>query len=220
MVQLRCVSFWERLLIPPFVFFFQKLYPFAAVNDPGSPVAAAAGGCILVRRRALREAGGIGAIHGELIDDVALARAVAGRPGGGRIWLGLAGATHSLRRSSGLRDLWNMVARTADTQLRHSLLLLICTLAGMVIAYLAPPTALMAGLLADDSSLIGLGGLALGAMALAYLPTLRLYGLAGYRSLTLPLAALLFAAMTVDSAIRYRRGAGGQWKGRVLKPGA
>jgi hopene-associated glycosyltransferase HpnB len=144
MVQLRCVNFWERLLIPPFVFFFQKLYPFAAVNDPGSPVAAAAGGCILVRRRALRQAGGIGAIRGELIDDVALARAVAGRPGGGRIWLGLAGATHSLRRSSGLRDLWNMVARTAEPS-GHSLLLLICTLVGMVIAYLAPPVALICG---------------------------------------------------------------------------
>jgi hypothetical protein len=113
-----------------------------------------------------------------------------------------------------------MVARTADTQLRHSLLLLICTLVGMVIAYLAPPVALIAGLLADDSSLIALGGLALAAMTLAYLPTLRLYRLAGYRSLTLPLAALLFVAMTVDSAVRYRRGAGGLWKGRVLKPEA
>ena len=129
MVRLRCASFWERLLIPPFVFFFQKLYPFPAVNDPGSPVAAAAGGCILVRRQALRAAGGIEAIRGELIDDVALARAVADRPGGGRIWLGLGDATRSLRRYAGLGDVWDMVARTADTQLRHSSLLLVCTLA-------------------------------------------------------------------------------------------
>ncbi len=220
MVRLCCAGFWERLLIPPFVFFFQKLYPFPAVNDPGSPVAAAAGGCILVRRQALREGGGIEAIRGELIDDVALARAVADRPGGGRIWLGLSQATCSLRRCPGLRDVWNMVARTADTQLRHSSLLLICTLLGMVIAYLAPPLGLIVGLAADDPWLIGLGGLALAAMAMAYLPTLRLYGLGGGRILTLPVAAVLFVAMTVDSAVRHRRGIGGRWKGRVLTPEA
>jgi hopene-associated glycosyltransferase HpnB len=215
MVRLYCANFWERLLIPPFVFFFQKLYPFPAVNDPGSPVAAAAGGCILVRRRALRAAGGIQAIRGELIDDVALARAVAKCPGGGRIWLGLGEATRSLRRCAGLGDVWNMVARTADAQLRHSTLLLICTLLGLVIAYLAPPLALAVGLARDDPWLIGLGGLGLAAMAVAYLPTLRLYGLSGSRILTLPVAALLFAAMTVDSALRHRRGTGGRWKGRV-----
>jgi hopene-associated glycosyltransferase HpnB len=220
MVRLRCTNFWERLLIPPFVFFFQKLYPFPAVNDPGSPVAAAAGGCILVRRRALRAAGGIEAIHGELIDDVALARLIAGRPGGGRIWLGLGEATRSLRRCTRLADVWNTVARTADTQLKHSPLLLICTLVGMLIAYLAPPLALLVGLLADDSWLLGLGLLATAAMAVAYLPTLRFYGLGGGRFLTLPLAAILFTAMTIDSAIRHRRGAGAVWKGRVLKPEA
>ncbi len=218
MVRLHCAHFWERLLIPPFVFFFQKLYPFPAVNDPGSPVAAAAGGCILVRRRALRAAGGIKAIQGELIDDVALARLVADRPGGGRIWLGLGEATRSLRRYTRLADVWNMVARTADTQLRHSLLLLVLTLVGMVLAYLAPPLALIVGL-ADDSWLLGLGGLASAAMAVAYLPTLRFYGLGGGRILMLPVAAILFAAMTVDSALRHRRGAGGLWKGRVLTRG-
>jgi hopene-associated glycosyltransferase HpnB len=216
MVRLRCANFWEHLLIPPFVFFFQKLYPFPAVNDPGSPVAAAAGGCMLVRRRALRAAGGIEAIHGELIDDVALARLVANRPGGGRIWLGLGEATCSLRRHATLADLWNMVARTADTQLRHSPLLLIYTLGGMLVAYQVPPLALIEGLVADDTWLIGLGGLATAAMAVAYLPTLRFYNLGGGWILMLPVAAMLFAAMTVDSAIRYRRGAGGLWKGRVL----
>ncbi|MBV8442440.1 MAG: glycosyltransferase, partial [Hyphomicrobiales bacterium] len=35
MVKLRCESPAERWLVPAFVFFFQKLYPFAWVNDPG-----------------------------------------------------------------------------------------------------------------------------------------------------------------------------------------
>jgi hopene-associated glycosyltransferase HpnB len=220
LVRLRCVSFWERLLIPPFVFFFQKLYPFAAVNDPGSRMAAAAGGCMLVRRQALREAGGIEAVRGELIDDVALARRVKHRPGGGRIWLGLDDRTRSLRPYHRLGDIWAMVARTADTQLRHSLLLLVGTLLGLTVTYLVPPLALLVGLAAREPWLAGLGLLALAGMALAYLPTLRLYGLGTGWALTLPVAALLFAAMTVDSALQYRRGAGGRWKGRVLTPEA
>ena len=220
MVRLRCARFWERLLIPPFVFFFQKLYPFAAVNDPGSRAAAAAGGCMLMRRQALREAGGIEAIRGELIDDVALARAIKHRPGGGRIWLGLGRTTRSLRPYACLGDVWAMVARTADTQLGHSLLLLAGTLLGLAIAYLGPPLALLAGLTEGDPWLAGLGALGLAGMVVAFLPTLRLYELAPGWSLTLPVAALLFAAMTVDSAIQYRRGAGGRWKGRVLTPEA
>jgi hypothetical protein len=113
MVRLRCATFWERLLIPPFVFFFQKLYPFGAVNNPARSTAAAAGGCMLVRRRALAEAGGIEAVRSELIDDVALARAIKRRPGGGRIWLGLTATTTSLRRYDRLAEIWAMVARPA-----------------------------------------------------------------------------------------------------------
>ena len=58
MAKLRCESLAERGLIPAFVFFFQMLYPFAWVNRPDCETAAAAGGCMLVRRDALRRAGG------------------------------------------------------------------------------------------------------------------------------------------------------------------
>ncbi|MBN6743316.1 glycosyl transferase family 2, partial [Acidithiobacillus sp. MC6.1] len=43
MVMLSCRSFWERLLIPPFIFFFQMLYPFPWVNNPRRALAGAAG---------------------------------------------------------------------------------------------------------------------------------------------------------------------------------
>src|ERR1700712_4518950 len=72
MAKLRCETFSERALIPAFIFFFQMLYPFAWVNDASRTTAAAAGGCMLVRRRALAEAGGVQAIRGALIDDCAM----------------------------------------------------------------------------------------------------------------------------------------------------
>ena len=218
MVRLRCATFWERLLIPPFVFFFQKLYPFPAVNAPDRPTAAAAGGCMLVRRRALEEAGGIEAIRADLIDDVALARAIKCRPGGGRIWLGLTETTTSLRRYDHLNDVWAMVARSADTQLRHSLPRLAATLAGMGVAYLIPPLGLSLGILQGAPLLAALALAAWIAMALAYRPTASLYRLPIPWLPTLPLAAALYAAMTLDSAIQDRRGAGARWKGRVVSP--
>jgi hopene-associated glycosyltransferase HpnB len=218
MVRLRCATFSERLLIPPFVFFFQKLYPFPAVNAHDRPSAAAAGGCMLVRRQALEEAGGIEAIRAELIDDVALARAIKGRPGGGRIWLGITETTASLRRYDTLAEVWAMVARSADTQLRHSLPRLGGTLLGMGVTYLVPPLALLVGVSSSDPLLLALALAAWLAMTVAYRPTAKLYRLNAAWLLTLPLAAAFYAAMTLDSAIRYRRGTGGRWKGRIFSP--
>ena len=76
MVLLNCRNFWEILLIPAFVFFFQKLYPFQWINNPKRSTAGAAGGYILVRRTALEAAGGIDAVHGEIIDDCAIGRMI------------------------------------------------------------------------------------------------------------------------------------------------
>ena len=220
MARLRCASFWERLLVPAFVFFFQMLYPFPAVNRAGRRTAAAAGGCLLVRRRALAEAGGIAAIRGQLIDDVALARAIKHRPGGGRIWLGLGDGARSLRPYESLGSLWAMVARTADTQLGHSLPLLAATVLAMVLTFAVPPLAALAWPLHGDAVAAGLGGIAWLAMIAAYRPTVGAYGLGPVWLLSLPLAALLFVAMTVNSARQHRRGIGGRWKGRVLTPEA
>ena len=134
MVKLRCESFAERAFIPAFVFFFQMLYPFAWVNDRARSTAAAAGGCMLVRREALAAAGGIEAIRGALIDDCALARALKPQ---GPIRLSLTERVHSIRRYPGLEDIRRMVARSAYAQLNYSPLLLAGTLAGMALVYLA-----------------------------------------------------------------------------------
>jgi hopene-associated glycosyltransferase HpnB len=217
MVRLRCKSSWERLLIPPFVFFFQMLYPFRSVNDPRRHTAAAAGGCMLARRQALEQMGGLETIRSALIDDVALAKAIKHRPEGGRIWLGLSRTTRSLRSYATLAGVWTMVARTADTQLRHALVLLAGTIIGMMLVFLLPPLALLSLPLHGDLALALLGLLGWIAMSVAYWPTARLHGLPRIWAATLPIAAALYLAMSVDSALRHRRGAGGAWKGREYR---
>ena len=217
MVLLSCRGFWERLLIPPFVFFFQKLYPFAWVNDPGRRTAAAAGGCGLLRRDALARAGGLEPIQGENIDDSALPRRIKaeGRPGGGRIWLGLTRSARSVRPYAGLGEIWRMVARSAYTQLRHSPPLLAGTLAGMALTYLVPPLAALAYPLHGNAAAAALGLGAWALMALAFAPTARFYGLSAVFALSLPVAAMLYSVMTFDSARRHAQGRGATWKGRV-----
>ncbi len=217
MVALRCENFWERLLIPPFIYFFQKLYPFAWVKNPHKATAAAAGGCILLRREALQRVGGLAAIRDALIDDCALAAAVkAGRQAGSNgIWLGLATEARSIRPYAGLRDIWDMVARTAYTQLHHSATLLAGTLLGMALTYVAPPVLLMTFPWHQQSPAALAAGLAWLLMSLSLMPTLKLYGQPAWLAPLLPLAAALYSAMTFDSAWRHWRGVGGHWKGRV-----
>jgi hopene-associated glycosyltransferase HpnB len=218
MVRLVVGTFWERLLIPAFVFFFQKLYPFPRVNNPRGRVAAAAGGCMLLRRSALARIGGIEAIRGEVIDDCALARAI--KRSGGSIWLGLTETTCSLRGYGTLAGIWNMVARSAYVQLRHSVVLLAGTLAGMILLYLVPPLAFVAGIATSDPVAALAGGGAWAVMTVLYGPTLALYGQPSWRAALLPAAAALYCAMTVTSAWRTWRGRGAGWKGRHYAPRA
>lgn len=215
MVRLRCETFWERLLIPPFIFFFQKLYPFSWVNDNARPEAAAAGGCVLVRTATLQSVGGIASIRDKLIDDCALAARIKRRRGA--IWLGLSDATRSLRPYPRLRDVWAMVARTAFTQLDHSAGKLLVTVLGMLVLYIMPPVTLLYGLASGDWELAALGAGGWALMAVSFMPTLAFYRLSAAWSLLLPLAACLYIMMTFDSARLSWQGRGGAWKGRRVE---
>ena len=212
MVELHCAQPWEQLLIPAFVFFFRLLYPFAWVNDPQHATTGAAGGCVLLDDALLVRIGGIARISGELIDDCSLATAVAHE--GGTLWLGLTSRSRSVRPYIGLEPIWSMVARTAYTQLRYSPLLLAGTVAGILLLYVAPVAAVALGVARRRPSLALAGLVAWGVMSAAYAPTVRLYRLPLWRALTLPLAGILYTAMTIDSARRHARGKGGTWKGR------
>ena len=208
MVRLNCTSFAERALVPAFVYFFQMLYPFASVNNPRSRVAAGAGGTMLVRKAALGKIGGIEAIKGALIDDVTLAKAIKTV---GPIYLGHSGLATSIRPYPHFADIWHMVSRTAFTQLRYSLPLLVLTLFGLTLVWLVPIWALALG-----SGWIRACGAATCVLAAAsYVPTLMRYHRSPLWALALPFIAVFYMAATVGSAVRHWFGTGSQWKSRA-----
>jgi hopene-associated glycosyltransferase HpnB len=207
MVRLNCSSGAERGLVPAFVYFFQMLYPFARVNDPASGVAAAAGGTVLIRREALDRIGGIASIKGALIDDVALAKAVKR---GGAIYLGHTGLAASIRRYPGAADIWNMITRTAFTQLHYSAFLLGLTLLALTLIWWVPICEALLG----HGWLRGCGLAAFTLGCLSYLPTLVRYKRNALWSLALPLIALFYMAATLSSALQFWRGTGARWKDR------
>jgi hopene-associated glycosyltransferase HpnB len=211
MVKLRCESAAERWLAPAFVFFFQMLYPFAWVNDPRRSTAAAAGGCMLVRRETLHAAGGLEAVRGALIDDCALGALMKRK---GPIWLGLTEDVHSLRAYPTFADFGRMVARSAFAELRYSPLRLAGAIGGIALVYVAPS---LFAIFARGGAQAA-GALAWALMALALMPTLRLYGRPLIGGLALPAIAAAYVAFTVDSALQYWRGRGGYWKGRIQAP--
>ena len=208
MVKLRCQSFAERLFIPAFIFFFQMLYPFAWANNPRHATAAAAGGCMLVRRGVLNGAGGMASIRTALIDDCAVARILKAH---GPIWIGLTDRVHSIRAYPSIGDIRRMVSRSAYAQLRYSPLLLAGAVLGLAITYLVPValTFFATGL----TQFLGLFTWLL--MAFAFRPTLRFYGRSRLWGLALPAIAAIYMVFTLDSAYQHARGRGGMWKGRA-----
>jgi hopene-associated glycosyltransferase HpnB len=210
MVALDMRGFWQALLMPAFVYFFKLLYPFHLSNGRGRLIAAGAGGCILTERQALTGIGGFAAIKNAIIDDCSLARAV--KRNGGRTWIGLSHSARSVRPYAGLGEIWRMVARSAYTQLRHSIVLLILCSAIFALACGLPPLILIAvPVLA--AKLIAAAALIF--MAAGYLPTLTYYGMPRLLALAMPLIGVLYLAMTWSSAFDHWRGRRSLWKGRV-----
>jgi hopene-associated glycosyltransferase HpnB len=211
MVRLHCRSLWETLLIPAFVFFFFKLYPPRWVADPAYRTAGAAGGCMLIRAATLERIGGIESIRGEIIDDCALARRVKSV---GKVWLGPARHTTSIREYRSWRPIWDMVVRSAFAQLDYSPLMLALTLLMLSLTYMAPPLLV----LSSEPTAMVCGGFAWLGMSIAFLPTLRAYDVPRPIAVLLPPIALFYVAATVASAVLFWRGRGGYWKGRVQAP--
>lgn len=226
MADLRAESFWEKLLIPNFVYYFSMIYPFNWVNDPEKDTAASAGGCILAHRWALENAGGFELISDAVIDDCALAQGCS-TPEGRGLWLGLSHMATSVRSYGSLRGVWNTVSRSAFSQLQYSKLRLLGTVLGMVLLFLIPPTSVAlgtAGLLGFTpeispvvaSGLIFIGGLTWLGMGVSLFPILNWYGLSWFYGFFAPAGGFLYTLMTIDSGLTWWRRKGSEWKGRTM----
>jgi hopene-associated glycosyltransferase HpnB len=209
MAWLRMETFWERLLAPAFIYFFKLVYPFAYGNKPDSKFGVAAGGCILVRTNALRKAGAFQSIREAIIDDCALAARI--KASGGRTWIGLSRSVRSHRPYPHLANFWQMVARTAYTQLRYSIWLLLGTTFLMSLMFLLP----VAGLLAGSFGVRCFAVIGMCAMMTSYLPTLCYYRRSVLWAPMLPFIGCVYLVMTWASAVGFWRGKRSEWKGRV-----
>ncbi|MHC4830013.1 MAG: glycosyltransferase [Planctomycetota bacterium] len=230
MARLRAKTFWERLLIPAFVFFFNLLYPMRKVNDPEDPMAAAAGGCVLLKREAYDAIGGLGCIKNELIDDVNLGRQVKGHKFPIRLALSRTDVA-SERGYDTLGGIWRMVRRTAFTELHYSWLRLVGCVIVMAIMYLSPVAGAVISAMVFASgagtgaavplfgSLLGVSLASLLLMTLIYWPAVRFYRVNPLYVLSLPLVAVLYLGMTIDSAMRHATGVRSSWRGRSYDSG-
>jgi hopene-associated glycosyltransferase HpnB len=209
MANLRMSSFLEKLLMPAFIYFFKLLYPFSISNSDSNLISAAAGGCILLKTKSLIEIGGFEALKYELIDDCALARKIKNT--GGKTWLGLTHSAVSHRQYEDLMSIWEMIARTAYTQLRYSIILLfLCTFL-LFIAFILPIIALVYG--SQVSILLSIVTFAI--IWGTYLPVNRYYSLKIFWLFTLPIAGIIYLIITWSSAFRHWNGKSAVWKDRV-----
>jgi chlorobactene glucosyltransferase len=100
----RTPTWWEKSVIPLVYVHLARLYRFEDVSNPDSPVAAANGQYVLIRREAYQRAGGHEAVRGEILEDVALARRV--KASGGMLLFLPGAAWAETRMYRTFADMW------------------------------------------------------------------------------------------------------------------
>ena len=210
MAKLNCTTSWEKLLIPAFIYFFQKIYPFSKVNDPNNSLAAAAGGFILCKSEVFSKVNLYEQIKDKVIDDCNIAKKIKEK---GNIWLGLTEKVCSRRCYTNLSEIWKMVSRTAYEQLSFSPLYLCLSILGMCIIYLYPVLAIFF-FEEIQISLFLLNILTILILVISFRPTVNFYKLPPFYYFSLPFASLIYMMMTFTSAFNFHFRKGNVWKGR------
>ena len=211
MAKLNCSNFWEKLLIPSFIFFFQKLYPFNEVNDHRKKIAAAAGGFIFCESKIFESSNLYDQIKNKVIDDCNLAKLIKKK---GRIWLGLTDRVVCQRKYQGLYEIWMMVSRTAFEQLNHSILLLLFSVLGLISIYILPFINLYV-FFKQNNFLLALNVMSIFLMTASIIPTINFYKLKFWYYFSLPISGFLYLCMTLSSAYNHFFKNGNNWKGRT-----
>jgi len=210
MAKLNCKSFWEKTLIPPFIFFFQKIYPFNLANNPKSKLAAAAGGFITCKAVLFRNENIYEKIKNKVIDDCNIAKIIKEKGG---IWIGLTGLVTSNRGYTKLTSIWKMVSRTAFEQLSYSKTLVLISILGMFVLYLSPLIGIVTAIIMNLTNLLLLNLLIFISILLIFFPTFKFYNLGIIYIFFVPFSSFLYMLMTISSAYSHYK-SGNIWKGR------
>jgi len=211
MAKLSSKYFWERMLIPPFIFFFQKLFPFGRVNDPKDRVSAAAGGFILCKSQIFKQKNWYDSIKDKVIDDCNIAKLIKKK---GELWLGLTNLVESRRTYQNLSEIWRMVSRTAFEQLHFSIIILIICCLGMLLIYLTPYIFLAISIFALEKELMFINLITIFLITLVFFPVMKFYKVDKKYLVFIPFFSFLFIIMTCSSAINHYSKKGNKWKGR------
>ena len=202
MAKLSSEYFWERMLIPPFIFFFQKLFPFGRVNDPKDQISAAAGGFILCKSQIFKQKNWYESIKYKVIDDCNIAKIIKNR---GKIWLGLTNLVKSKRTYQSLNEIWKMVSRTAFEQLNFSIIILIVCCLGMFLIYLTPYIFLAISIFALEKELMIVSLTTIFLITLVFSPVMKFYKVSRKYLICIPFFSSLYIIMTCSSAMTARR---------------
>ncbi|MFI5268740.1 MAG: glycosyltransferase [Chloroflexota bacterium] len=208
-LQQRCVTFWERVLLP---YAYQQYFvgvPYRRVNDPRDPAALANGQYILVQREAYVRAGGHEAVKEAIVDDVALAARL--KAAGVRLLIVRGERLASVRMYRRLGDIWTGFGKNAYGFLRQRGAGGLLTVLATILSGLAIPCAIY-GLAAGDRA-FELAALVTYVSAVAELSLWQfLFGTSLSYAIFQPLAMVVFLAIALDSAVRRKH----VWKGRLV----
>lgn len=219
---MRCESFWEKLMMPGFALLISSVFPQKLINSPRSSVALASGGYILMRREVWAGLGGYGAIQSEMIDDLNTARLV--KHSGRRIF---ATATRDLittRMYESFRETWEGLRKSAFAGHRFNLAKAIAACGGYLLCNTLPLGVLawfavrwFAGggeAVGPEATAVTLAAAEYFLIGLLHLPVLLYLNIGAGFGLLAPLAATLYAFITLESVARTLGGGGVSWKAR------
>ena len=214
-------SFWERVMIPTWVWVLLMFTLFFRISNPKTQGAVGIGGFFLMRRTVLERVGGYEALKDEVMEDVRLAELI--KRSGARLLTERAPNLLSTRMYRNFGEMWECSTKNWFSGMKFSLPFALSSVLSMYLMAVVPPLIALA-------SAIGLAAgvsvdlwLLFTSAALSWLLQVFALALVSMRSgvspayaLTAPLGLGLLYAMLFDSSIRITIGKGVTWKGRRI----
>jgi chlorobactene glucosyltransferase len=224
--EIELGGFWEKVALPAFTLLLSTLYPLRLVNRPNFPRAIAAGAFILMRRDDFDALGGYEPVKNVVIEDMRMAEHF--KRNGRRVFVAVSRGLYRTRMYSGLGELWEGLSRSAFEGVGCSVIKILGgVFVGLVTSVLPWVVAAVILLRGAQRAAFhqGIAALALAIATLAesvliYLAVLLFLRVPVLYVFTLPLAAIFYSGVGLNSMVKSVFGSGVAWKGRRYRPPA